>query len=188
VNGISILKSEALLLFIKEGGGAFKMRWKAMKPEKLVNSGIPILCGVLLLLITSFTFIQIVLREFFNFSFNWTDEVSQFCMMWLALFGSIWLNKHERHLNTGLKLHRKLNQKLVCLIDCILALAIVGFAAVAAYQGAIYVFMTLNQASLSLDWLKMGYVFIAVPIFMVVACYYYLKSFFKNVKQIFKKE
>jgi TRAP-type C4-dicarboxylate transport system permease small subunit len=159
-----------------------------MKSEKLVNSGIPILCGVLLLLITSFTFIQIVLREFYNFSLNWIDEVSQFCMTWLALFGSIWLDKNNRQLSTGLKLHRKLNQRLVCLIDGILALAIVIFAAVAGYQGVIYVFMTLNQASLSLDWLKMGYVFIAVPLSMFAVCYYYLKSFFKNITRIFKKD
>jgi TRAP-type C4-dicarboxylate transport system permease small subunit len=159
-----------------------------MKSEKLVNFGIPILCGVLLILITSFTFIQIVLRECFNFSFNWSDEVSQFCMMWLALFGSIWLDKNNRQLNTGLKLHWKLNQRLVCLIDGILALAIVIFAAVAAYQGVVYVIMTLNQASLSLDWLKMGYVFIALPLFMCGACYYYLKSFFKNITRIFKND
>jgi TRAP-type C4-dicarboxylate transport system permease small subunit len=157
-----------------------------MKSEKLVNSGIPILCGVLLLLITSFTFIQIVLREFFNSSLNWTDEMSQFCMTWLALFGSIWLDKNHRQLNTGLKLHQKLNKKLVCVIDGILALAIVIFAAVAAYQGVVYVIMTLNQASLSLGWLKMGYVFIAVPLSMCGACYYYLKSFFKNITRIFK--
>jgi TRAP-type C4-dicarboxylate transport system permease small subunit len=85
-------------------------------------------------------------------------------------------------------LHRKLNQRLVCLIDGILALAIVIFAAVAGYQGVIYVFMTLNQASLSLDWLKMGYVFIAVPLSMFAVCYYYLKSFFKNITRIFKKD
>jgi TRAP-type C4-dicarboxylate transport system permease small subunit len=158
-----------------------------MKSEKIVNSGIPVLCGILLLLITSFTFAQIVLREFFNSSFNWSDEVSQFCMTWLALFGSIWLDKNNRQLNTGIKLHQKFNKRLVCLIDAILALAIVIFAAVAAYQGVIYVFMTLNQASLSIGWLKMGYVFVAVPISMLGGCYYYLKNIFKNVTCLFQK-
>jgi TRAP-type C4-dicarboxylate transport system permease small subunit len=158
-----------------------------MKLEKIINFGIPILCGALLILMLSLTFGQIVLREFFNFSLTWSDEISQFCMTWLALFGSIWLDKNNRQLNTGLKLHQKFNKRLVCLIDSILALTIVIFTAVGAYQGVLYVFITLNQASLSLDWLKMGYVFIAVPIFMLGGCYYYLKKFLKNVSSLFQK-
>jgi TRAP-type C4-dicarboxylate transport system permease small subunit len=34
----------------------------------------------------------------------------------------------------------------------------------------------------------MGYVFIAVPVFMLAVCYYYLKSFFDNITHMFKKD
>ena len=98
-----------------------------MKSEKLINSGIPILCGVLLILIVSLTFLQIVLRQFFKFSLNWSDEVSQFCMTWMVLFGSIWATKNGQHLNTGFKLHKKLNKRLSGLIDGILARVDGGF-------------------------------------------------------------
>jgi TRAP-type C4-dicarboxylate transport system permease small subunit len=159
-----------------------------MKLEKIINFGIPILAGVLLLLMVLVTFLQIVLREFFNFSLNWSDEVSQFCMTWLALFGSIWVTKNDQHLNTGLKLHRKLNEKQVCLIDGILALLIVIIAAVVTYQTAIFSFSAMSIESLSLYWIKMGYIFIALPILMLAVFYYYLKNLFKNVLFIFKKD
>jgi C4-dicarboxylate transporter DctQ subunit len=159
-----------------------------MKLGKLINSGIPILCGVLLLSIVSCVIMQVIARVFFNFSFNWSNEMSQFCMTWLALFGSIWLDKNNRQISTGLKWHKNLNPWLVCLIDGILALVIFIFAAILVYQSAIYVWATMDTSSLSLSWLKMGYVFIAVPLAMLAACYYYLKNFFENVTRVFKKD
>jgi TRAP-type C4-dicarboxylate transport system permease small subunit len=150
-----------------------------MKSGKFIDNSIPIFTGALLLFIVALTFMQIVLRQFFSFTFNWSDEIAQFCMTWLTLFGSIVATKNDQHLNTGLKLHRKLNKQQICLIDCILTLVIAGSAAVAAYQSATFAFESMNAESLSLPWLKMGYVFIAIPLFMLTVIYYYLKSFFK---------
>jgi TRAP-type C4-dicarboxylate transport system permease small subunit len=158
-----------------------------LKLEKVINVGIPIICGVLLILMVAFTFMQIILREVFNFSLSWSDEVSQFCMTWLALLGAIWCDKNSRHLNTGLILHRKLNKNLICLIDAILALIIIGIAAVVAYQTAILSFASMSTESLSLPWLKRGYVYIVLPLAMLGTCYYYLKSFLKNILVIFTK-
>jgi TRAP-type C4-dicarboxylate transport system permease small subunit len=159
-----------------------------MKFEKVIDSVIPILGGMLLLIIVFLTFLQIVLREFFDFSLNWSDEIGQYCTSWLALAGSIWVTQNNRHLNTGLKLHQKLNEKMICLIDGLLALLIVMVAAVVAYQTALFAFMAMGIESVSLRWLKMGYVYIAVPLFMLAVCYYYLKSFFKNIRRMFRKD
>jgi TRAP-type C4-dicarboxylate transport system permease small subunit len=161
---------------------------KGMKLEKLINSGIPFISTVLLVLVTTVIFLQVILREFFGFSINWSEEVAQFCMMWMTLFGSIWLTKHNRHINTGLKLHQKLNERTIGLIDSILALVTVITAAVIAYYSAIFSFSTMGTESISLPWLKMGYVYIALPLFMLTMCYYYLKNFLKNVTLIFKKK
>jgi TRAP-type C4-dicarboxylate transport system permease small subunit len=159
-----------------------------MKISKLIDFSIRIFGGVLLLAMVSLTFLQIVLRQFFNLSLNWSDEVSQFCMTWLALFGGIWATKNNKHLNTGFMIQQKFDRRIIHLIDSILALVIIGIAAVVAYQCAIFTSQQWVMESLSLRWLKMGYVFIALPIFMLATCYYYLKSFFKNVQLIFKKD
>jgi TRAP-type C4-dicarboxylate transport system permease small subunit len=156
-----------------------------MKLGKLVDFGIPILSGVMLVVIVAFTFLQIVLREIFNFCLNWSDEVSQFCMMWMVLFGSVYLTKHDQHINTGFKIHQKLNKRLIGLIDCILALVTVSSAAVVAYQSAMFSFS--GYKAVSIPWLNVVYVYISLPIFMLSLCYYYLKSFFKNLLLLFKK-
>jgi TRAP-type C4-dicarboxylate transport system permease small subunit len=159
-----------------------------MKTAKIVNSWIPILTGLMLILMVSITFLQIILREVFNFGLGWTEEIPQCCQTWMVLFGSIWVTKNNRHLNTGLKLHQKLNTKQISLIDSILALAIVIVAVVVAYQSAIFAFSKMGMGLLTLNWLKMGYVYIALPIFMLAVVYYYLKSFFKNLISIFDKD
>jgi TRAP-type C4-dicarboxylate transport system permease small subunit len=159
-----------------------------MKSDKLVNFGIPNLGSVLLIIMVLLTFLQIVLREFFDFSLNWSNEISQFSMSWLTLIGSIWVTKNNKHLNTGLKLHQNLNKRWVCLIDGILALIIAGVAAVVVYQTTIFSFMAMGIDAMSLPWIKMGFIYIALPMFMLATCYYYLKIFFKNFALIFKKD
>jgi C4-dicarboxylate transporter DctQ subunit len=158
-----------------------------MKAAKIINSGIPILGGILLLFMVTVTFLQIILREFFDFSLNWSDEITQFCITWMVLFGSIWATKNNQHLNTGVKLYHKLNSRQVFLIDSVFELLIAIVAAVIAYKSAIYSFGSMNTESLSIYWIKMGYVYIALPLAMTTLCYYHLKSFFKNVWRIFKK-
>jgi TRAP-type C4-dicarboxylate transport system permease small subunit len=159
-----------------------------MKLGKLINSGIPILCGALLVVMVGLTFLQILLRNLFSSGMNWSDEISQFCMTWMVLFGSIWASKNNLHLNTGLKLHKKFNEKQVGLIDGLLDLILVAVGAVVAYHTTMFAFVALGIESLSLPWMKMGYVFIAMPLAMLGLCYYSLISFVKNLAVIFKKD
>jgi TRAP-type C4-dicarboxylate transport system permease small subunit len=159
-----------------------------MKLSRLIDLGIPIICGTLLLGIIMVTFTQIVLRNFCASGLPWYDDVAQFLMTWMVLFSTIWLTKNNQHLNTGLKLHQKLNNKLVCLIDGILALVIAIIAAVVTYQSAIFAVSSMIIESIALPWLKMGFIFIMLPITMLSVAYYCLKSFFKNFTLVFKKD
>jgi TRAP-type C4-dicarboxylate transport system permease small subunit len=158
-----------------------------VKLSKFIESGISIISGVLLSVMVLLIFLQIVLRNFFDTGIPWSDDVVQYSMSWMALLGSIWLTKNGQHLNTGVKLQKKLNKRLINLIDGILALIIVGIAAVVAYQTTINSITAMRIESIALPWLKMGYIYIGLPLFMLVVCYYYLKSFCKNVALIFKK-
>ena len=73
------------------------------------------------------------------------------------------------------------------MIDGILALVIVCFAAVVAYQTTLFTLMSMSAYSMTVPWLKMGYIFMALPIFMLAVVYYYLKSFFENIVHIFTR-
>jgi C4-dicarboxylate transporter DctQ subunit len=158
-----------------------------MKLGKLINSGISILCSVLLGLIVLLSFLQIVLRDFFSYSIPWTDELSQFSMTWLALFGSIWLIQNNQHLSSGIRIHQKLKERQIHLIDGIVALVIAVTTAVIAYRSAIFSLSEMSVTALSVEGIKMGYVFIVLPLSMLCICCYYFKSFLKNLVLVFKK-
>jgi TRAP-type C4-dicarboxylate transport system permease small subunit len=159
-----------------------------MKLDKFVNFVIPILCGALLVVMVGLTFLQIIFRELYDFSMSWSDEVSQFCMTWMVLLGLIWATKNDKHLNTGFKLHKKLNERQVRLIDSLLMLIIAVVIGIVAYYSAIFSLRQWDMESLSISWVKLGYIFIVLPISMLALCYYYSKDFFKNVVRIFKKD
>jgi C4-dicarboxylate transporter DctQ subunit len=158
-----------------------------MKLDKLVNSVIPILCGTLLVVMVTLTFLQIIFRECFDFSMSWSDEVSQFCMTWMVLLGLIWVSKNNKHLNTGLKMHKKLKERQIRLIDSLLTLIIAVVTGIVAYHSAIFASRQMHMESLSISWMKLGYIFIVLPIGMLALCYLYSKDFFKNLIRLFKK-
>jgi TRAP-type C4-dicarboxylate transport system permease small subunit len=159
-----------------------------MKLKKIVNYGIPVICGVLLAVIVGLPFGQVVLRNCIGSSMSWSDEISQFCMTWMVLLGSIWATKNNQHLNTGLKLHQKLNKRLVCLIDGILNLLLVVVSVVVAYQTALFASIVKDIESLSISWIKMGCIFTVMPLAMLGLCYYSFKGFIKNLLCIFKHD
>jgi C4-dicarboxylate transporter DctQ subunit len=156
-----------------------------MKLDKIVNSGIPIFCGMMLFLMVTLTFVQVVLRNCFGTNINWGDEMTQFSMTWMVLLGMIWATKNNQHINVGIRLHRKFNKKLGYLIDGIFALMLAGAIVVVAYQTAKFALMSMNTESVALRWLKMGYIFFVVPIGMLGICYYYFKNFIQNLVSLF---
>jgi TRAP-type C4-dicarboxylate transport system permease small subunit len=156
-----------------------------MKLEKLINFCTSILSGVLLVGIVLLTFLQVILRNFFGYSMPWSDEVAQICMTWMVLIGSIWATKNNQHLKTGIKLHQKLNERYIRLIDGILDLVIAIVTALVAYRSARFSLLSMDFSIVSFSWLKLGYIFILLPLAMLAICYYYLKDFFKNLTRIF---
>jgi TRAP-type C4-dicarboxylate transport system permease small subunit len=158
-----------------------------MKVEKLVNSVIPIICGTLLLIIVIVTFAQIFLRNFFSSGLPWYDEIAQICMTWMVLFGAIWATKNNQHLNTGIKIHRNLDKRQIHLIDGILEFVVAVIIGVVAYRIARFSMMSMDFSIVALPWLKLGYIFIVMPIAMMSICYYYLKNSCKNLVMAFKK-
>jgi len=64
------------------------------------------LCRSLLVLFVSLLFLQILMREIFNFGLPWVEELSRFAFVWFAFLGASFaakLNAHNR-----VELHLKL--------------------------------------------------------------------------------
>jgi TRAP-type C4-dicarboxylate transport system permease small subunit len=158
-----------------------------MKLEKLINSAIPIVCAGLFIGVILVTFLQIVVRQFFNISLNWSDEVAQILLTWDVLLGLIWVTKDNQHITTQINLHHKLNGRLVSLIDCVIELVIAIVTAVIAYRSARFCFMSMRSSIVSLSWLKLGYIYVMMPLSMLAMSYYYFKNFSQKIRLFLNK-
>jgi TRAP-type C4-dicarboxylate transport system permease small subunit len=109
-------------------------------------------------------------------------------LTWNVLFGAIWVTKNGQHLNAEVYLHHKFNERQICLIDSILELIIAVVTAVIAYRSARFAFISMNFSIVALSWLKLGYVFIVMPLAMLAMSFYYFKNFFNKIRLIFKND
>ncbi|MGD8401552.1 MAG: TRAP transporter small permease [Bacillota bacterium] len=158
-----------------------------MKAGKQFDSMLQNLLGGLLLVIVGITFFQVLMRYFFKGSLAWGEEISRYIMVWMTYIGAIWLSKNGKHLNVGIKLQKKLGKKAVALIDILIDLCLMAFGLVVTYYGFLFVQSTLNYAATSITWLRMGYVFVSMPIAMFFIFYYSLQNLIKNIAGFFKK-
>lgn len=73
---------------------------------KLLDKFEDYLCRGLLVLFVSLLFLQIILRELFNFGLPWIEELSRFAFVWFAFLGASYAAKLNAHNRVELHLKR----------------------------------------------------------------------------------
>lgn len=109
---------------------------------------------------------------------SYTDELSRYLLMWIGILGGAYTYSVKRHLALEM-LSSKLSDKGRKVLGIVINLIICAFAAVAlVYGGGEMVSTTLKHGQISPgitffgESLKMGYVYLVVPISGVLILYY----------------
>lgn len=109
---------------------------------------------------------------------SYTDELSRYLLMWIGILGGAYTYSVKRHLALEM-LSSKLGTRGQHILTIIINLIICAFAAVVLiYGGGEMVSTTLHHGQISPgitlfgDSLKMGYVYLVVPISGVLILYY----------------
>lgn len=109
---------------------------------------------------------------------SYTDELSRYLLMWIGILGGAYTYSVKRHLALEM-LSSKLDAKGRTVLGIIINIIICAFAAVAlVYGGGEMVSSTLQYGQISPgitffgESLKMGYVYLVVPISGVLILYY----------------
>jgi C4-dicarboxylate transporter, DctQ subunit len=119
--------------------------------------------GVLLLAATALVFVNVVLRYAFNYGVSWSDEVTQYTLVWLVFLGSGVVARQGGHISMEALLAvlspraQRLNAVLVN-ATCAVLSAIVGFF---GWRLAMAV-RTLDQVG-SASGLPVFWVYLAIP-------------------------
>jgi TRAP-type C4-dicarboxylate transport system permease small subunit len=117
---------------------------------------------VMMAVMATLVFINVVCRYVFNFSIIWTEEVSQYLMIWIAYLGAGLALREGRHVAIELlqdRLPTALGRKLRMAVGG-LVLAFLGVVTVLGFQFAVFVW---NQETPVLN-ISLGIPSLAIPI------------------------
>lgn len=117
---------------------------------------------LMMAVMTSLVFVNVVARYAFNFSIIWTEEVSQYLMIWIAYLGAGLALREGRHVALEM-LHDRLPAVLTRKVRMVIGgivLAFLGAVTVLGFQFAIFVW---NQETPVLN-ISLGIPSLAIPI------------------------
>jgi TRAP-type transport system small permease protein len=117
---------------------------------------------MMMVVMTTLVFVNVVARYAFNFSIIWTEEVSQYLMIWIAYLGAGLALREGRHVALEM-LHDRLPVALgrkVRMVVGGLLLAFLGVVTVLGFQFAVFVW---NQETPVLN-ISLGIPSLAIPI------------------------
>lgn len=131
---------------------------------KLANNIEEILSVILFTIMTVLIFLQILFREFAEFSLDWTEELGRYSFIWLVYISASLAVKHNRHLRievVEVLLPKKLS-KWYTVFGYTIWLVFSLFMVKEGFYVAQHILVS-GQTSPSVG-LTMGYVYMIIPI------------------------
>ena len=151
-----------------------------MKTITKINNIIRVVCASLLILMTAFVTFQVISRKMLNLSVSQVEELSRYCMIWVALFGSALGIINNSHVAVDMLIdklkgkNRKMASIFVYIMMASLFIIFLYFRTKLSIQA-------MGQRSPSMTWLKMGFVMMCVPLTGLLGIVNIVSMIFKNL-------
>ncbi|WP_261841630.1 TRAP transporter small permease [Aliamphritea ceti] len=143
------------------------------------------ICRTLLTIFVSLLFMQIISRQFFGYSFSWTEELSVYMFVWFVFFGASYAAKLAAHNRVTFQ-YKLMPAFLPPILEVITDFIWICFNAYFVYLSYDFVFnkMNLFWKSQTLG-IPMKYVYIILPIAFALMTFRVIQvNYFKLVKGI----
>ncbi|WP_054710225.1 TRAP transporter small permease [Bacillus sp. JCM 19041] len=136
--------------------------------------------GVMVLSISA----QVLMRFLFGSSIGWSEELARYCFIWLVFIGVSYGVKKQRHIKIDAIL-LLFNEKGKVVLNMIVNLLFFSFAVfLIVYGGAIAIqILQWGQTTPALE-LKMGVVYLAAPVGMLLTCIRIGQQFIKQIQYL----
>jgi TRAP-type C4-dicarboxylate transport system permease small subunit len=120
----------------------------------------------LMSLMTLFIFLQVVYRYVLQQPLSWSEELSRYFFSAITLFGAVLLYRDNKHINMTLLRDLIKNKTAKIVVDIFASLLILFFLGLVIRFGfpMSLKILKLNSFSPSMVWLKMGYVYMLLPL------------------------
>jgi TRAP-type C4-dicarboxylate transport system permease small subunit len=119
--------------------------------------------ALLLALMVVVVFLGVFFRYALGSSLVWYDEFASYLLVWLTFYGSVAASFRRRHVRLDLLLER-LGGGARRALEFVAEAFVFGFQIVLFYYGAVLTNKLGDESSVSLDWVRMTWVYSVLPI------------------------
>ena len=118
---------------------------------------------MLMAIIASIMFIAVMMRYVFNAPIPWSEDMTGFFLVWMVLLGAAPAMRDRLPVSIDLLIEKIPGRAQV--IGLILGLLIICFVIwIMVTYGFPFAMKAMNRVMSSLEWLKFGYAYLALPI------------------------
>lgn len=107
-----------------------------MRLDRLLAGIEKFLLSIMLMTMLFLSFIQVILRDFFNTGFGWSDVLVRYLVLWIGFLGASLATKDDRHLRID-TLNKVIPKKFVPVVELLVSfgsIVVCSFLTVAAYN------------------------------------------------------
>ena len=119
------------------------------------------------MLLLAFMVVLVCLGVFFRYmldaSLAWYDEFASYLLVWLTFYGTVSAFYQRRHIGFETFVAR-LMPATRAKLEIVAELLVLGFQVVLLYYGLLLVRKMGGETAVSLEWVKMGWVYSVLPI------------------------
>lgn len=140
-----------------------------LKLLKYVNDGITRVMNWLMItlmsLMVAFIFAQVIFRYVLEKPLSWSEELSGYLFSGVFFFGSVLLYRESRHINMSIvvdSIKNEFARKLLVVAAHLFSFFFLAVMVWYSYPMAMQI-LEFEVVSPSMEWLKIGYVFLIVP-------------------------
>jgi TRAP-type C4-dicarboxylate transport system permease small subunit len=128
---------------------------------------------VLLLSMIGLSTAQIVLRNFFNVGFYWSDTLLRTLVLWIALAGAVAASRADKHISINL-LDNLLGKRLKGIVRLLVHAFSAGICGMVAWFSTEFVLTTREYGDIALGNVPAWILQLVLPIGFGLICYRYL--------------
>jgi TRAP-type C4-dicarboxylate transport system permease small subunit len=158
------------------------------------NNGVVKALNWLMIALMSLMSLFIVMQVFFRYvlrqPLSWSEELARYFFSAIALFGAVLLYRDNKHINMTLLKDLIKNKTAKAAVDMLAALLVLFFLGVVIWYGLPMSFMMLrlNSFSSSMVWLKMGYVYMLLPVSAAFSAVAVIEVILSMILKLLQKE
>jgi len=143
------------------------------------------LAGILLLFMFLTTFFQVVARTF-QISAVWSEELARLTYVWMVFLGAGVLIKEDGFIRVTVLVDR-IGKRPARVLRFFTDLAVIPFLVVITWGAWTNTRLNWNTVAPTVDWLRMGYVYLVIGIAGLAMLWYQLSNVIGNLRTTFSR-